>query len=101
MRRRRRRRATSDRVPGGSSELLRLRSTERPSEEAAMGSRAFAGAGPQGIQAQGPRAAGREPEEDEAQENRWLALVLDRPEAAREVADEVGECHLSRGQEGR
>src|SRR6185436_12434807 len=52
------------------------------------------------IDADRSRSARREVEKDEAEEHRGLAMVLDGPEAAREMADEVRERHLARGDEG-
>src|SRR5882672_10647995 len=52
------------------------------------------------IEAPGPRAVAPQEQVDEAEENRGLAVVLDGPEPAREMADEVGERHLT-GQDER
>src|SRR5262245_7865221 len=52
------------------------------------------------IDADRPRSARREVEEDEAEEHGGLALVLDGPESVREMADEVRERHLARRDEG-
>src|SRR5438477_9361220 len=51
------------------------------------------------IHADRARAIRRKEQIDEAEQNRWLTMVLDRPESVREVPDEVGEGHLARGDE--
>src|SRR4029450_8786199 len=52
------------------------------------------------IDADRSRSARRKVEGDEAEEHRGRAVGLDGPEAAREMADEVRERHLARGDEG-
>src|SRR5579862_175499 len=56
---------------------------------------------PQRVEAQRPRAGKGEIEKDEAIENRGVAEVEDRKEAARRVAVKIGNRHLARHDEGR
>jgi hypothetical protein len=48
------------------------------------------------IDAPNPRALGRHVEKDEAVEHRLFAFVLKRPQALREMGDEVGRGRLGK-----
>src|SRR6266702_7121058 len=55
---------------------------------------------PQRVEAPRARTGGREVEPDEAEQDRGVSLVQDRPEALGRVADEVRDRHLPGEQEG-